>query len=62
MEKLAEYEKAAAECRRSAMQMKNPQQKKQMEDMAELWERLANERRHGIVENKPDQARSESDE
>jgi hypothetical protein len=59
MRAVAEYEQAAAECRRLAVQMKNPQQKKQMEEMAEVWERLARERRRGIVENKPDQARSQ---
>jgi len=59
MERMAEYEKAAAECRRLATQMKNPQLKQQMEEMAEVWERLARERRRGIVESKLDQARSE---
>jgi hypothetical protein len=51
MQTVAEYEQAAAECRRLAAQTKNPQQKKQMEEMAEVWERLARERRRGIVEN-----------
>ena len=59
MEHMAEYEKAAAECRRLAAQMKNTQLKQQMEEMAEVWERLARERRRGIVETRLDQARSE---
>jgi hypothetical protein len=29
--------------------------KKQLEEMAEVWERLARERRLGIVENNPNQ-------
>jgi ATP-dependent RNA circularization protein (DNA/RNA ligase family) len=33
--------------------MKNPRYKKH-EDMAEVWERLANDRRQGIVEKTPD--------
>jgi len=55
MRKVLEYEKQAVECRRSAAQMKNPQLKKQLEDMADVWDRLARERRQGIVENNPDQ-------
>ena len=54
MLKVLEYEQNAAECRRKASQSKTPQQKKQLEEMAEVWERLARERRQGIVE-KPDQ-------
>jgi len=41
----------AAECRQMADEMKNPKLKKQLEDMAEVWDRLANDRREGIVEN-----------
>jgi hypothetical protein len=55
MQKLSAYEKNAAECRHAAAQMKDPQQKKHFEDMAEVWERLARERRRGIVENNPNQ-------
>jgi hypothetical protein len=53
--KVAEYEENAAECRRLAAQMKNPRLKKRLDDMAEVWDRLARESRHGIVENNPDQ-------
>jgi len=50
-----EYEQHAAECRQQAAQTNNPQLKKQLEDMAEVWDRLARKRRQGIVENNPDQ-------
>ena len=53
MQKVLEYEQHAAECREMAAQMRNPRYKKQLEDMAEVWERLARERRRGIVENEP---------
>ena len=56
MKKVAECERQAAECRQLAAEMKNPQQRKQLEDMAEVWDRLARQRRQGIVENKQDQA------
>jgi hypothetical protein len=55
MRKVLEYEKHAVECRQTAAQMKNPQLKKQLEDMADVWDRLARERRQGIVENNSDQ-------
>jgi len=32
-----------------------PTTKKQLEDMADVWDRLARERQQGIVENNPDQ-------
>jgi hypothetical protein len=34
---------------------KDQQLKKQLEDMADVWDRLARERRQGIVENNPGQ-------
>jgi hypothetical protein len=37
MRKVAEYELRAEECRRRAAQMKDPEQKKQLEDMAQAW-------------------------
>ena len=49
------YEENAAECRRLAAQTKNPKLKKRLDEMADVWERLACERRHGIIENNPDQ-------
>jgi hypothetical protein len=53
MEKILEYERHAAECRQIASETTNPRYKKQLEDMAEVWERLAAERRHGIIEDEP---------
>jgi hypothetical protein len=55
MRKGEEYEGHAAECRRLAAQTKNPRLKKQLDDMAEVWDRLARQRRQGIVENNPEQ-------
>ena len=56
MRKVLEYEQHAAECRQMAAQMKDPRRKKQLEDIAEGWERLARQRSRGVVENGPDQA------
>jgi hypothetical protein len=56
MRKVLEYEKQAVECRQTAAQTKNPQLKKRLQDMADVWDRLARERRVGIVENRHDQA------
>jgi len=56
MRKVSEYEREASECRKLAAQMKTPEKRKQLEDMADVWDRLARERRVGIVENKHDQA------
>ena len=50
-----EYERHAAECRQMAAQMNSPQLRKQLEDMADVWDRLARERRQGIVETNPEQ-------
>jgi hypothetical protein len=55
MRKVLEYEQEAAECRQRAAQMENPQLKKKLEDMADVWDRLASERRQGIVEDNSDQ-------
>src|SRR5215469_6444076 len=48
-------EQHAAEYRQVAAQMKDPQLKKRLEDMADVWDMLARERRQGVVENNPDQ-------
>jgi hypothetical protein len=50
MQKVKEYEQHAADCRRMAAEMTNPKLKKQLEDMADMWDKLANERRQGVVE------------
>ena len=55
MQKVSEYKQNAAECRQKAAQTTDLQLKKQLEEMAEAWDRLARERRHGVVENNPDQ-------
>jgi hypothetical protein len=56
MRKISEYEQHAAECRKMAAEMTNPQQKKRLEGMADVWDRLARERRQGIVETNSDRA------
>jgi hypothetical protein len=61
MRKILEYERQAAECRRLAAQVKTPEKRKQLEDMADVWDRLARERRVGIVENKHDQAQPQTE-
>jgi hypothetical protein len=53
MQIVQQYERHAAECRQIAAETKNPQQKKQLQDMAEVWETLAAQRRQGIIENEP---------
>ena len=55
MPKVEEYEKKAAECRLLAAQTKSSRLKKQLDDMAEVWDRLARQRRQGIVETNPNQ-------
>jgi len=42
--KVLEYKAHADECRKMAGNMKNPEHKKQLQDMAEAWEMLARER------------------
>ena len=44
MRKVTEYELRSEECRRLAAHMKDPEQKKQLEDMAQAWELLARAR------------------
>ena len=55
MQKVSEYEQKAAECRQKATQTINLQLKKQLEEMAEVWDRLARERLQGVIENNPNQ-------
>jgi hypothetical protein len=61
MRKVSEYERQAAECRKLAVKMKTPELRKQMEDLADVWDRLARERRVGIVDNKHDQTQSQTE-
>ena len=51
MQIVLEYEKHAAECRKMAAKTKDFELKRQLENMAEVWDRLARQRRQGIVEN-----------
>ena len=55
MLKVGEYEANATVCRRTAAQIKDPILKKQWDEMAEVWDRLARQSRKGIVENNPEQ-------
>jgi hypothetical protein len=45
MQLVLEYERHAAECRQIAAETTNQRYKKQLEDMAEVWERLAAEQK-----------------
>jgi hypothetical protein len=49
------YEQQALECRKLASEMRDPTHKKQMEDMAEAWEMLAQ-----LQANKPESAPNET--
>ncbi len=53
MRKVLEYEMHAKECRRMAVQMKNLEHKKQLQDMAEAWEMLARERERQMKKQTP---------
>jgi hypothetical protein len=53
MRKVLEYEQRAATCRQKAAETKNVELKKQLEEAAELWERLAREQRQGVTANEP---------
>jgi hypothetical protein len=55
MQKVSEYEQNAAECLQRAAQAKDLKLKKQLEEMAAVWDRLARERRRGVVENNRNQ-------
>jgi hypothetical protein len=44
MKKVSEYKTRAAECRKMAGQMRKPEHKKQLMEMAEAWEMLAKAR------------------
>jgi hypothetical protein len=49
MRKVSEYEQHAAECRQLAAQMKNPQHKMQLEQMAAAWDMMAQSRRKQLA-------------
>ena len=45
MQKIEDYLRHAAECRRMARAVLNPEHKTQLEEMVEAWEMLAEKRR-----------------
>ena len=49
MRKISEYEAHAAECRKMAAQMKDPEQKKQLEEMADAWDMMAGVRKKQLM-------------
>jgi hypothetical protein len=49
MRKLSEYENHVSECRQMAVKMRDPVQKKQLEEMADAWAMLADERRKQLL-------------
>jgi hypothetical protein len=49
MRKVSEYEAHADECRMLAAQMKNPQHKMQLEQMAAAWDMLAEARKKQLA-------------
>jgi hypothetical protein len=51
MRKVSEYEAHAAECRTLAAQMKNPQHKMQLEQMAAAWDMLAETRKKQLAQS-----------
>ena len=51
MLKVEQYEDHAAECRKMAASMKDPNHKNQLEQMAEAWTMLARERQKQIDKN-----------
>lgn len=53
MRKVSEYEQHAQECRAMARTMKDPQHKQQLQEMADAWEMLAEERRRQIARQEP---------
>lgn len=49
MRTIAEYEAHAAECRKLAGEMSDPVHKKQLEEIAQAWAMLADERRKQLL-------------
>jgi hypothetical protein len=48
MRKVSEYMAHAEQCRKMVANMKNPENKMQLQEMAEAWEMLARERERQI--------------
>jgi hypothetical protein len=53
MRTVAEYELRAEECRKIATHMKDPEQKKQLEVMAQAWDLLARTRLKQLQKGEP---------
>jgi hypothetical protein len=53
MRKISEYRAHAEECRQLARQIKQPEQQRQLEEMAKAWDMLADERQRQIAKPKP---------
>ena len=53
MRTVAEYEPRAEECRKIANHMKDPEQKKQLEVMAQAWDLLARTRLKQLQKGEP---------
>jgi hypothetical protein len=51
MRKLSEYENHIIECRQMAAKMRDPVHKKQLEQMADAWTMLADERRKQLLKH-----------
>jgi hypothetical protein len=56
MRKLSEYENHVAECRQMAAKTRDPVHKKQLEQMADTWAMLADERRKHLLKQANGQA------
>jgi hypothetical protein len=48
MRTVAQYTKHAEDCRKLAKRTPNPEDRRALEDMARLWERLAEDRRRSV--------------
>jgi hypothetical protein len=53
MLKVADYRLRAAECRKLAAEMRDPNHREQLEEMALAWERLAKARVDRLEQRKP---------
>ena len=54
MNTAAEYRRNAAECRKMAGLLTNADDKKSLEQMADLWEKLAAQRERDLIPNPED--------
>ena len=56
---MSEYEAHAAECRRLAGTMKDPEQKRQLEEMAQAWDMMADVRKKQLTQSTGEQPKPE---